>query len=68
MLRILQEQNLHAYHLQEVQELGPNDYATRVPFVQWFLQRSIVNPAFPAQVLLTASQEMATSTAETVTT
>ena len=45
--------NLHAYHLQKVKELEPNDFAPRVRFVQWFLQRSVVNPAFPAQVLFT---------------
>ena len=53
VLQVLQEQNLHAYHLQKVQGLGPNDLAPRVRFVRWFLQRSIVNPAFPAQVLFT---------------
>ena len=46
MLRVLQEQNLHVYHLQKAQGLGPNDFAPRVRFIQWFLQRSIVNPAF----------------------
>ena len=51
VLRVLQEQNLHAYHLQKVQGLGPNHFTPRVRFVQWFLQRSIVNPASPAQVL-----------------
>ena len=53
VLRVLQEQNLQAYHLQKVQGLGLNYFASRVRFVQWFLQRSIVNPAFPAQVLFT---------------
>ena len=45
MLRVLQEQNLHAYHLHKVQGLALNDFAPRV--------RIIVNPAFPAQVLFT---------------
>ena len=53
VLRVLQEQIPHAYHLQKVQGLGPNNFAPRVRFVQWSLQRSIVNPAFPAQVLFT---------------
>ena len=53
VLRVLQEQNLHAYHLQKVLGLGPNDFAPRVRFVQWFLQWSVVNPAVPAQVLFT---------------
>ena len=53
VLRVLQEQNLHEYHLQKVQGLGPNDFAPRVRFVQCFLLRSIVNPAFPALVLFT---------------
>ena len=43
--------NLLAYHLQKVQGLGPNNFAPRARLVQWFLQRSIVNHAFPAQVL-----------------
>ena len=34
-------------------DFGPNDLAPRVRFVRWFLQRSIVNPAFHAQVLFT---------------
>ena len=34
VLRVLQEQNPHAYHLQKVQGLGPNDFAHRVRFVQ----------------------------------
>ena len=45
MLRVLQEQSLHAHHLQKVQGLGPNDFVPRV--------RINVNPAFPAQVLFT---------------
>ena len=53
MLRVLQEQYLHAYHLQKVLGLGPNNFAPHVRFVQWFLQRSIVNPPFPAHVLFT---------------
>ena len=53
VLRILQEQNLHAYHLQKVQGLGPTNFAPRVRFVQWFLQRSVANPAFPEKVLFT---------------
>ena len=53
VLRVLQEQNLHAYHLQKELGLGSNDFAPRVRFFQWFLQRSVVNPAFPAQVLFT---------------
>lgn len=50
---MLQEQNLHAYHLQKVQELQPDDFAPRIQFVQWFLQRNIADPAFPAHVLFT---------------
>ena len=34
LLRVLQEQNLHAYHLQKAQGLAPNDFAHRVRFVQ----------------------------------
>jgi hypothetical protein len=51
--RALREQNLHAYHLKKVQGLGPGDFAPRVQFVQWFLQRSIANPVFPAHILFT---------------
>ena len=36
VLRVLQEQNLHAYHIQKVLGLGPNDFAPRVFFSQWF--------------------------------
>ena len=32
---------------------GAQHFAPRVRFVQWFLQWSIMNPAFPAQVLFT---------------
>jgi hypothetical protein len=51
--RVLREQNLHAYHLQNVQGLRPGDLAPCFQFVQWFLQRSIADPALPAPVLFT---------------
>src|SRR5678815_5688794 len=53
VVRVLQEQSFHAYHLQKVQGLGPNDFAPRVQFARWFLQRSIANQAFPAHVFFT---------------
>jgi hypothetical protein len=36
-----------------VQGLQPDDFAPRIQFVQWFLQRSIADPAFPAHFLFT---------------
>ena len=70
VLRVLQEQNLHAYYLQKVQGMGLNDFASRVRFVQWFLQRGTVNPPFlykSCLLMRPASQEMATSAVETAT-
>ena len=70
MLRFLQEQNLHPYHLQEVQGLEPNDFAPLVRFVSGFCNgASWILPFLNKSCLLMrpASQEMATSTAETAT-
>lgn len=49
--RVLREYNLHAYHLQKVQALGPEDYVPRMNFVQWFLHQSVNDASFPTQVL-----------------
>lgn len=51
--RILNEENFHAYHLQRVQLLNPDDYPKRVRFAQWFLEESANDPNFPAYVLFT---------------
>lgn len=51
--RLLQEQNLHAYHLQKGQGLQPGNSAPHVQFVQGFLQWSIADPAFFAHVFFT---------------
>lgn len=48
---IVNEQLLHPYHRQKVQELGPDDYAPRVEFCEWFLQQCTQEPQFPKFVL-----------------
>src|SRR5678816_3181528 len=37
ILRVLQEQSLHAYHLQKVQGLGQSDFEPSVRFARWFM-------------------------------
>lgn len=49
--RVMREYCLHAYHLQKVQALGPDDFAPRVHYVRWVLQRCIANPGFTASIL-----------------
>ena len=68
VLRVLQEQNRHAYHLQKVQEVGPNDshlvfdlsigFCNVASSVLPFLHKSCL-------LMMPASQAMANSTAET---
>nr|CAI5834456.1 unnamed protein product [Callosobruchus analis] len=48
---IVNEQLLHPYHRQKVQELGPDDYAPRVEFSEWFLQQCTQEPQCPKFVL-----------------
>ncbi|KAJ8887463.1 hypothetical protein PR048_013678 [Dryococelus australis] len=48
--RVMLDYSLHAYHLQNTQALGPDDFAPRVQYVQWLLQWSIANPAFNASI------------------
>jgi len=50
---VLHEQQLHPYHLQRVQAMGPADFEPRVDFCMWFLHRSINEPLFPRRVLFT---------------
>ena len=70
VLRVLQEQNLHAYDLQKVQGLGPttshllfdlsNGFCNGASWILPFLHKSCL-------LMRPASQDMATSTAETAT-
>jgi hypothetical protein len=45
VFRVLREQNLVDSNHFQVQGLGPGDFAPRVQFVQWFLQRSVADPS-----------------------
>lgn len=51
--RVLRDQQLHPYHPQKVQAMGPADFAPRANFCAWFLQQCINTPHFPRQVLFT---------------
>lgn len=51
--RVLNGELLHAFHLQRVQVLLPDDHPARVRFVQWYLQQSVQDVNFPAYVLFT---------------
>lgn len=46
--RILQEVRLDTFHLKRVQLLQANHYRQRVEFCQCYLQKTAVNPNFPA--------------------
>ncbi|KAL7631097.1 UNVERIFIED_CONTAM: hypothetical protein RMT77_018602 [Armadillidium vulgare] len=50
--RLLYEQQLHPYHVQQVHTLLPRDYAPRVVICQWFLDKCI-DPNFLSKVLFT---------------
>jgi hypothetical protein len=45
------KQQLHLYHQQKVQALGPNDYHRRGQCVHWFVHQSTEKPNFPSVVL-----------------
>lgn len=51
--RVLQEQLLHPYHLQQVQELLPRDFESRVEFCQFILRKNNEDPNFPEYILFT---------------
>ena len=51
--RILRQYKLHAYHVQRVQALLPNDYAPRVAFCREMLRRSREDPHFFNKILWT---------------
>lgn len=50
--RILREQQLHPYHVQQVHTLLPHDYAPRADICQWFLEK-LVDPNFLSTVIYT---------------
>jgi hypothetical protein len=47
---VVHQQQLHLYHRQTVQALGPADYPRRQEFSQWFLQLCAAEPRFPSIV------------------
>lgn len=49
--QVLHEQQLHPYHPQRVQAMGPADFAPRVEFCRWYLQRCLEEPRFPRMIL-----------------
>jgi hypothetical protein len=49
--KVVHEQQLHPYHLQKVQAMGPADFPLRVNFCQWYLNRLVDNPHFGSMVL-----------------
>jgi hypothetical protein len=51
--QVVHQQQLHPYHRQKVQEMGPADYPRRQEFSQWFLQRCAAEHRFPSIVLYT---------------
>ena len=44
--RVLYEQQLHPYHLQKVEALQPQDFASRAHICRWFLHRCVEEPDF----------------------
>ena len=51
--RVLHQEHLHPYHIARVPSLGPADFAPRVDFCQWILQRCAEDPAFLQLILFT---------------
>lgn len=51
--RTLRDQQMHAYHLQKVQAMGPDDYMPRRRFCRWWLQQELMQPGFGRHVLFT---------------
>lgn len=51
--QVLREQQLHAFHVQRVQELSPDDFLSRINFSRWFVQRCQLQAHFPRFVLFT---------------
>jgi hypothetical protein len=49
--QVLHQQQLHPYHRQNVQAMGPTDYLRQQEFSQWFFQRCAAEPRFPSIVL-----------------
>jgi hypothetical protein len=44
--QVLHDEHLHPYHLQQVQAMGPNDFAPHVNICQWLLGQSVHVPHF----------------------
>ena len=42
--RILQEHNMHLFHVQRFQVFQPNDYAPDIAFAQWYLESVLQIP------------------------
>jgi hypothetical protein len=51
--QVVHQQQLHPYHRQKFQAMGPADYPRRQEFIQWFHQRCAAEPRFPNIVLYT---------------
>lgn len=51
--RILNQNNMHPYHRQRVQELLPRDFPARLIFSQSVIDRIMVNPHFLKNILFT---------------
>jgi hypothetical protein len=51
--QVVHQQQLHPYHRQKVQAMGPMDYPRQLEFSQWFLQRCAAEPRFPSIMLYT---------------
>lgn len=57
MINIPHEQGLHLYHLQKVQHLQPEDYASRVEFCLWVTDNHEVG----SSILLWMKQQLRTT-------
>lgn len=51
--RVLQDNLLHPYHIQRVQDLLPRDFLVRSVFSQWIVDTSLVNDNFISNILAT---------------
>lgn len=51
--RVMKELGQHPFHIQKVQSLQPEDYAPRLEFAEWYLDRQRRSPAFASNILWT---------------
>lgn len=51
--RVLKEEGMHAFHMQKVHALKPQDYPRRVDCCRWFIHKTVDNPNFLKNVLFT---------------